>query len=710
MLVAAVLTAPLGQCITDPDTPFTTIGRPAVAAMAAAQAQVNQVEREFLAVPTAGGARASLQHITSRPHVAGTPGDHAMAVYVRDEIRKAGIADAEIEPQTVLLTYPLNRSLDLVDGDGKVVLRAPLSEAILPSDPTSDTWWRNHTFNAYSPSGDVTSEVVYANYGFPEDFEALKAAGIDPRGKVALMRYGKCFRGLKAMNAERNGALAALIYSDPEEDGYAKGSVYPDGPWRPPSSVQRGSIQFISLCPGDPSRAYLPEGELEALCGYNQSELIPNIPTLPLSYEDAAPLLKSLGGPNAPPNFRGALNLTYRLGPSTGVRARLSIRNSFEKRPVWNVLAKVGGTLPPDADQPIFLGNHRDAWVYGAADPNSGTAQLIEVAKGLGALLRTGWRPRRSLVLCSWSGEEYGLLGSTAYSEVHAKTPMVSRALAYLNVDTGVSGANFRAQGTPSFGRVLAGALGAISDPARPGHTIADSWNGDLSVLGSGSDYTAYLDHLGIPSLDLAFSPKDAPYGVYHSVFDSFEWMDTVGDPGFQYHVAMAQLWGLIAIRLAGTAGEAPAPLPLNFTLQAEAIGAYIADAKARPNGTKLDYTALDAAHAKFAAAARKVLQAEGAAVEANDVAAVEALNEQLAYTERQFLLDDGLPGRKYFKHVLQAPGLYTGYAPKTLPGVYDAVSALDWPRARAQAALAAAHIEKAAAFLENGLSNDRAR
>lgn len=238
----------VGQCVLEPGTEAYTVGRTAVQHMSAADAATTPAERVFLNTPTAHSARANLKHITSRPHVAGTPGDYAMASFVRDEMRRAGIHDAQIDPQKVLLSYPINRSLELVDSSGRVVQRTPLAEAILPSDPTSDTWWRNHTFNAYSPSGNVTAPVIYANFGFPEDFAALEAAGVRVKGAIALMRYGKCFRGLKAMNAEKHGAIGALIYSDPHEDGYAKGTVYPDGPWRPPTSVQRGSIQFISLC------------------------------------------------------------------------------------------------------------------------------------------------------------------------------------------------------------------------------------------------------------------------------------------------------------------------------------------------------------------------------------------------------------------------------------------------------------------------------
>ena len=307
----------LGQCTIDAEnTPAYTFGRPAVASMAS-MAQPSPIEKEFLDVPTAASARASLKHITSRPHVAGTPGDLAMAQYVHDQIKAAGIDTVHIDPQKVLLNYPIDRSLDLVDTSGRVILRPPLAEAILPSDPTSDTWWRNHTFNAYGPSGTArhrSRQLWFRDRG---------AGAADVRGKVALMRYGGP-RG--PMNAERAGAVAALIYSDPEQDGFARGSVYPDGPWRPPSSVQRGSIQFISLCPGDPARAYLPAGAQEELCGYSQSQLIPSIPVLPLSYEDAA--AAALLGVRGAARLCGALNPTYRLGRAPTVRARPMINNT----------------------------------------------------------------------------------------------------------------------------------------------------------------------------------------------------------------------------------------------------------------------------------------------------------------------------------------------------------------------------------------------
>ena len=384
-LIVVALTLPLsgrGHCTLDGEASHHDLGIEAVQAMSKSAAQPSWQESLFLSIPTNSSARASLEYITSKPHVAGTVGDLHMAEYVRDSFRREGIA-AELDPQKVLLTYPIRSALQLLDSTGRVVSAAKLAEDVLQVDNTSDTWWRNHTFNAFSPSGEVTAPVVYANFGLPEDFAALKAAGVDVRGTIALMRYGKCFRGLKAMNAQKAGALAAAIYSDPEQDGYAQGSVYPYGPWRPESSVQRGSIQFISLCAGDPTRAYAPQGKsVEELCGYSREELIPQIPVLPISYGDAAIFLDSLGGGEAPASFKGALNITYRTGPTEmRYKVRLQVENHFQSSPVWNVIGKIPGTLPADLDQPVLLGNHRDAWVYGAADPNSGTAQLLEAGR-----------------------------------------------------------------------------------------------------------------------------------------------------------------------------------------------------------------------------------------------------------------------------------------------------------------------------------------
>lgn len=715
LLLVALLLPGAWSCLVVPGTPAFSMGKEAVLSRSQAlDAQLSSEETLFLSVPSNVSAREHLKYITSKPHVAGTPGDHEMAKYVQERFVEAGITDSVIDPQKVLLAYPVDRSFALVDESGKVVWKAPLAEEVLKSDPTSDTWWRNHTFNGYSPSGNATAPIVYANFGRPEDFAALKAAGVEVKGAIALMRYGNNFRGLKAQDAEAAGAVAALIYSDPEQDGFARGSVYPHGPWRPASSVQRGSIQFISTCAGDPARAYAPHGlTVEQVCGYEQKELIPNIPVLPLSYADAIPILEALEGHEVPASFRGALNLTYRTGPSKKFRGALHVHNRFEKGPVWNVIGRIPGTLQEEHDHPVILGNHRDAWVYGAADPNSGTAQLLEVARGLGSLLQTGWRPLRTIILTSWSGEEYGLLGSTAWGEVHgdsatgelSSSGLLSKALAYLNVDTGVSGPNFHASGTPSLGHVLAGVLGHVKQPNTT-TTVAHKWDGDLYALGSGSDYTVFIDHLGIPSLDMNFAP-DAMYGVYHSVYDSFAWMDTQGDPGFKFHVAMAQIWGLVALRLAGTTGQAAKPLPFNVTLQADAIGGYISDIQKDLNATSrsyLDFSALSRAQVAFAQAARQTMEdtahlSTETPSTATD-ARILALNDRLAALERQFLTKEGLPGRKWFRHVLQAPGYDTGYAPKTLPGIIESIGAAKWSLAQSQIEVAAFRVNAAATFL----------
>mmetsp|Transcript_13115 Transcript_13115/g.29976 ORF Transcript_13115/g.29976 Transcript_13115/m.29976 type:complete len:722 (+) Transcript_13115:76-2241(+) len=699
------------SCTIDSNASFHQVSLDAIQSMSKAT-ELPWEESYFLSVPSSSSARASLEYITSKPHVAGTPGDLHMARYVQQALQEAGIG-ASLDPQKVLLTYPLKNALELVDGAGRVISAAKLSEDIMETDNTSDTWWRNHTFNAYSPSGEVTAPMIYANFGLPEDFAALEAAGVQVKGAIALMRYGKCFRGLKAMNAQKAGARAAVIYSDPEQDGYDKGSVYPYGPWRPKSSVQRGSIQFISLCAGDPTRAYAPLGkDVEEICGFSREELIPQIPVMPISYGDAVLFLDSLGGHEAPSSFRGGLNLTYRTGPTQNHnRVRLQVQNSFQSSPVWNVIGKIPGTLPANLDQPILLGNHRDAWVYGAADPNSGTATLLEVARGLGELLQKGWRPLRSIYLCSWSGEEYGLLGSTAWGEVNGGS--LKNALAYLNVDVGVSGPHLRTSGTPSLAQVLAGVMGIVHHPGS-GKPLSDHWSGKLYSLGSGSDYTVFLDHLGIPSLDLSFTPGDAQYGVYHSIYDSFTWMATVGDPNFTYHVAMSHVWGLTALRLAGTSRLGIAPLPLNFTIQAEAIQAYIAEVKEELNSTaperKLLFEPLETAWSAFHDAARHAA-AEAARLASLGPGAfddIASFNLKLGLLERSFLLEEGLPGRKWFRHCLQAPGLYTGYAAKTLPGIDEAIEAGNWALSQEQTYAAAERIAAAASILEEASSSGR--
>ena len=459
--------------------------------------------------------------------------------------------------------------------------------------------------------------------------------------------------------------------------------------------MQRGSVQFNTLCAGDPARAYLGPSGTRDVCGYDRTDLIPSIPVLPISYGDAEPILAGLGPstPLAPPGFKGGLDLAYRLGP-TRLAARMDVRNrEAPSTPIWNVVTRVRGAQHGSAaDRPVLLGNHRDAWVFGAVDPNSGTATMLELGRGLGKLVGSGWVPRRSVYLLSWSGEEFGLLGSTAWGEIEGSW-LAKQAVAYVNVDSGVSGANLGVSATPALGAAIRAAAADVADPS--GGSVASRWSGRVDTLGSGSDYTVFLDHLGIASADLAFS---GDYGVYHSAYDSFDWMLTQGDPLFLYHVAMARLWGLLALRLADAV-----VLPFDHTDQAAALRSYQSDLQriADASGHTFDFTALtaavdayvDAAHAVGACARRAATERRADA----------ELNERLAMTERRFLTRDGLPRRPWFKHVLQAPGFYLGYAPDSLPGAAQAVRDGDWALAQAQIGVAAEAIAAAAEFLGGG-------
>ncbi|CAM9683547.1 unnamed protein product [Ectocarpus sp. 12 AP-2014] len=645
-----------------------------------------------------------------------------MAQYVHDRFSSFGIPSVEVQPVNALLSNPIQSSLELVDSNsGSVLFTASLSEDTLDLDTTSDTWLRNHTYNGYSPSGDVTAPLVYANYGRPEDFRELEGMGVSVDGAIVIVRYGHCFRGLKAMNAQERGAVGTIIYSDPQQDGFKRGPTYPDGGWRPSSSVQRGSCQFNSLCAGDPSRAANPRS-VEKVCGFSKEELVPAIPVMPISYGDAEPLLRALGGAAAPGRFQGGLDFSYTVGPSSGTMVKMVVENEEHVGPVWNVIGTVPGALPEELDRPVVLGNHRDAWVFGAVDPNSGTASLIELARGLGALLAEGWKPMRTIILCSWSGEELGMLGSTAWGEEHAEG-ILANAAAYLNVDSAVSGHILRVKATPSLGGLVKGVLTDVQDP-ESGGSLLDAWSGDLQRGGSGRREGVFLAHLGIATVDFEFQQDEAAeYGVYHSIYDSFSWVDNYGDPGFRYFQAASRVWGLLALRLATSD-----VLPFDPPLQAAALQDYVntlspsassssssgsGDEVAGNVGGSLVLSETDLAPLQDAVEAFRTAADKGAggdsggdgvgvdsAAEAADWLEVADLNERLAMTERRFLVDEGLPGRQWFRHVLQAPGLYLGYAAESFPGITQALSDGDLELAKEQVHVAAARIEDAATFL----------
>src|SRR5690349_9372652 len=496
-------------------------------------------EEQFRAVPDPKSAREHLRRLTAEPHIAGTKEDYATAIYVRDQLRSYGL-NAELKEYEVWLNYPNTTTvLELI-----TTRRQQLSvkEAVVPGDPTSSNPKISPLFNGYSASGDVTAPVVYANYGLPNDYEDLKKAGVDVKGKIVVVRYGNSFRGVKAKVAEQNGAIGCIIYSDPEDDGYMQGDVFPKGPWRPVASGQRGSVQYLFDYPGDPLTPGKPAIAGTPRLKPEEATDLTRIPVQPIAYDVAKTILSQLKGPVRPRGFQGGLPFAYHVGGTNDVKLRLKTDMDYKLRTIWDVVTRIDGN--EEKDRWVVLGNHRDAWVFGAVDPNSGTSTMLEVGHGFGELLKQGWKPRRTIILCSWDAEEYGLIGSTEWAEDLAPY-LTQKAVAYLNLDAAVSGSNFGASSVPSLWKLLRAVTQEIKDP-KSGNSVFQQWNKNntparIQALGSGSDYTPFLQHLGVPSTDMSFN---GDYGVYHSAYDSFYWMDHFGDPSFQYHVAVSQLWG----------------------------------------------------------------------------------------------------------------------------------------------------------------------
>jgi N-acetylated-alpha-linked acidic dipeptidase len=644
----------------------------------------HQWDKKFVAVPDPALAEEELKTLTAEPHIAGSPEDRKTADYVAQKFKEAGL-QTEIVEYKVWMNRPAEVSVT-VTAPANVKMSGPTREHVA-GDPYQDDPRIFTAFNGSSPSGDVEADVVYANYGRPEDFKKLEDLKIDVKGKIVIVRYGENFRGVKSFIAQEHGAAAVIIYSDPWDDGYFKGDAYPKGPYRPDSAVQRGSIQYMFKYPGDPTTpgfASVPSLPDSRRISPADATDMPKIPTTPLSYGDAAPILENLGGPESPRDWQGALPFTYHIGPGP-VRVKMHLKQDYRYWPIWNVIGKVPGSKFPD--QLVVLGNHRDAWVYGAVDPNSGTAAMLEAVHGVGELLKQGWKPDRTIVFGSWDAEEEGLIGSTEWGEEHEKD--LSRAVAYFNMDVAVTGPNFNASAVPSLKGFIRDVTKQVPSPK--GGTVYDVWmdrqkestpraggadrspnakvENDVPVgdLGSGSDYSVFIQHLGIPSTDMTSS---GPYGVYHSTFDDFAWFKKFGDPTFVYEQEMARIFGLEALHMASAD-----VLPYDYELYGKEIGAYIDKAASRAQrmlGTGApDFSHASEAAKRFTGAGAKILS-----IQKNPPEDAARLNQVLINTERALLVEKGLPDRPWFRHTIYAPGQYTGYAAVVIPGVNEAIDA----------------------------------
>ena len=674
-------------------------------------------ESRFLAVPDAKLAEAHLRILTQAPHMAGTPEDKTTADYVAQKFREAGL-DTEIDEYKVWINYPANISVDMTAPEG-VTMHGPTREHVA-NDPFQDDPRVVTPFSSMSPSGNVEADVVYANYGTPDDFDKLEKLKVDVRGKIVLVRYGQNFRGVKVFVAQQHGAAGVILYSDPADDGWRRGDKYPDGPWRPDTGVQRGSVGYMFEFPGDPTTpgiASVPSLPASARISPENSAQLPKIPVTPLSYHDAWPILEHLAGPESPRAWQGALPFTYHVGPGPS-RVKLHLEQDYQFRTLWDVIGRIPGSESPD--QWVIAGNHRDAWVYGAVDPNSGTAAMLETVHGIGDLLRSGWRPKRTLLFCSWDGEEEGLMGSTEWAEQHASE--LANSPAYFNVDVGVSGPRFGASAVPSLKQFIRDVTKAVPSPK--GGTVYEVWQKasapegpsaqsssesvsdnrrnpaaqaekDVPVgdLGSGSDYTAFLQHLGVPSADMSSSGS---YGVYHSTFDDFTWFKKFADPDFVYEQEMARIFGLEALRMADAQ-----VLPYNYEEYGKEVESYLDTARNRATdklGAQApDFAAANAAAHRFEVAGAKIL-----AKQKNPPANVDRLNQALLAAERSLLIPEGLPHRPWYRHAIYAPGEYTGYAAVVIPGVNEALDKGDAARVREELTALTAALDRASKTLES--------
>ncbi|HEY6345066.1 MAG TPA: M28 family metallopeptidase [Bryobacteraceae bacterium] len=706
-------------------------------------------EQKYLALPDRSNIRQTMQRLSARPHHLGSPYDKDNAEWILAKFKEWGW-DAKIETYDVLFPTPKERVLELVEPSR---FKAKLQEPPVAGDPTSSQQSEQlPSYNAYSIDGDVTAPVVYVNYGAPDDYEQLEQLGVSVKGAIVIARYGENFRGMKSKIAAEHGALGCIIYSDPRDDGYFKGEVYPQGPFRPKDGVQRGSVMDLTVFPGDPLTPNIGATKDAQRLKINESPTLTKIPTLPISYGDAQPILAAMTGPVAPERWRGALPVTYRLGPGPA-KVHLKVAFNWDMKPIYDVIARIPGSAYPD--EWIVRGNHHDAWVNGAEDPVSGTSALMEEARALGALLRQGWKPKRTIVYCVWDGEEEGLIGSTEWAEDHAEE-LLRNAAVYINSDSNDRGF-LQASGSHTLEKLVNEAARDVEDPEtklsvakrlqlnridnRPAERNELRQRADLRIdpLGSGSDYTAFIDHLGIASLNIGFGGEDGS-GIYHSIYDDFHWYTYFNDTDFSYGRALARVVGLSVLRLADAE-----LLPYDFSDFTDTIQRYISEVEKLASDARdqivernreidegvflassdpkkktvppvkqavpepLDFTALRGGLAALERDAGEYQRAFGRAGENGGAALARAslreANAKLIAVERALTLSDGLPGRPWYRHQIYAPGFYTGYGSKTLPGVREAIEQKQWKTAQEQIARVGEVLENAGEAIRSAAS-----
>ncbi|HEV2423277.1 MAG TPA: M28 family metallopeptidase [Terriglobia bacterium] len=705
-------------------------------------------EAKFKAIPSPDNIREYNQRLSARPHNVGSPYDKDNAEWILSRYKEWGW-DAHIETFKVLFPTPKERVLELV---APAKFTAKLEEPAVPQDPTSSQHDEQlPTYNAYSADGDVTAPLVYVNFGIPADYERLERLGVSVKGAIVIARYGASWRGIKPKVAAEHGAVGCIIYSDPHEDGYFDGDVFPQGAWRPLEGVQRGSVMDMTLYSGDPLTPGVGATEDAKRLPLDQVKVLTKIPTLPISYGDAQPLLAALGGTVAPDTWRGALGATYHVGPGPA-KVHLKVESNWDLKPIYDVIAKIPGSA--EAGQWIIRGNHHDAWVNGSEDPISGQSPELEEARALGELVKQGWHPRRTIIYCSWDGEEPGLLGSTEWAEEHADE-LERHAVAYINSDSNGRG-YLDMGGSHTLQKFINGVARDVEDP----ETKLSAWKRDqlrgiesahsqqdrdelrqrsdlhIGALGSGSDYTPFLQHLGIASLDLGYGGEDGG-GIYHSIYDDFYWYTHFGDPTFVYGRALSQTVGTAVMRLAGAE-----LLPFDFSDFTDTVRGYVSDvqklaaserdqirernkeiddgvfaATADPTKTSvppkreaepphLNFAPLENAMDMLAAssdryqkALRKAEENGGAEL---DHASLADLNQTLMDSERKLLAPEGLPRRPWYRHEIYAPGYYTGYGVKTLPAVREAIEEKQWKEADEQIPVVAKVLTDEASLIDS--------